>query len=106
MLQKILQYLTGSSTNDDLQAILNENPFLVDVRSPTEFKAGSAKDAVNIPLDTIQNHFSKMKNKKHIVVFCKSGIRADQAKSILIKNGFDNVINAGTWQNVKNQINK
>jgi rhodanese-related sulfurtransferase len=105
MLQKILQYLTGSSSNDDLKTILNENPFLVDVRSPTEFKAGSAKGAVNIPLDTIQNHLSKMKNKKHIVVFCKSGIRANQAKSILIKNGFTNVTSGGTWQNVNQFVN-
>ncbi|CEN47472.1 Rhodanese domain protein (fragment) [Capnocytophaga canis] len=47
---------------------------------------------------------SKFKNKKNIVVFCRSGARSSQAKSILEQNGFQNVINGKTWQNVKEVV--
>jgi rhodanese-related sulfurtransferase len=52
----------------------------------------------------VQNHIAKFKNKKHIVVFCRSGSRSSQAKAILEKNGFTNVINGGTWQNVSGLV--
>ena len=38
--------------------------------------------------------------KNMFVVFCRSGNRSSQAKSILEQNGFKNVINGATWQNV------
>ncbi len=92
--------LFGNKDNSALAAIVNEGAFLVDVRTPSEFSGGSVKGAVNIPLDTISGQLSKFKNKKNIVVFCRSGGRSSQAKSILDQNGIQNVINGGTWQNV------
>lgn len=74
--------------------------FLVDVRQPEEFKQGSAKGAINIPLGQIQNRIKELKGKENIVVFCKSGMRAGQAVSILKQNGITGVINGGSWQNV------
>jgi len=58
------------------------------------------KGSVNIPLDTLQNQLSKFKNKKHIIVFCRSGNRSGMAKNILEQNGFKNVVNGGTWDRV------
>lgn len=92
--------LFAQGDNTQLQAAINEGAYLVDVRTPGEFADGTAKGAVNIPLDQVQNQIAKFKNKKHIVVFCRSGSRSSQAKAILEKNGFTNVINGGTWQNV------
>lgn len=97
--------LFGQSGNDEaLQNVLQDGAFLVDVRSPMEFAEGSVKGAVNIPLDQVPAQLSKFKNKKHIVVFCRSGARSGQAKSILEQNGFSNVVNGGTWQNVHNAM--
>jgi len=90
------QLFAGSSTTD-LQTIVNEGAFLVDVRTPGEFSEGHVKGSVNIPLDTIPNQMAQFKNKQHIVVFCRSGGRSSQAKSFLEQNGFTNVINGGTW---------
>ncbi|MCS6820727.1 MAG: rhodanese-like domain-containing protein [Microscillaceae bacterium] len=95
----LLKKLFGGS-NERLRQVLAEGAFLVDVRTPSEFKAGSVKGAVNIPLDTISSNLSKFKSKQHIVVFCQSGIRSSQAKAILEKNGFENIINGGSWYNV------
>lgn len=97
--------LFGQSGKDEaLQSVLKEGAFLVDVRTPMEFAEGSVKGAVNIPLDQIQAQLAKFKNKKHIVVFCRSGARSGQAKSFLEQSGFSNVINGGTWQNVNNAM--
>lgn len=90
----------GGQSNENLAGIIKEGAFLVDVRSPGEFAGGSAKGAVNIPLDMIAQHLQKFSGKKNIVVFCRSGNRSSQAKSILERNGFNNVINGGTWDAV------
>jgi rhodanese-related sulfurtransferase len=96
----------GSSTNENLATLVNEGAFLVDVRSPGEFADGNVKGSVNIPLDQVQNQLAKFKEKENIVVFCRSGNRSSQAKSILEQNGFTNVTNGGTWQDVNAVINK
>ncbi len=103
MFKKIIKFLLsffGQKDNTQLSEAIKGGAFLVDVRTPVEFAGGSAKGATNIPLDKIITQLSKFKNKKSIVVFCRSGGRSSQAKSILTQNGFEPVINGGTWQNV------
>lgn len=94
----------GGTDNSMLTEAIKEGAFLVDVRSAGEFASGSVKGAVNIPLDKIGSQLPKFKGKKNIVVFCRSGNRSGQAKSILEQQGFQNVINGGTWSNVNQCI--
>lgn len=97
----IFKNFFGGVDNEKLKEVIKTNDvFLVDVRTPEEFSQGSAKGAVNIPLDKIQSQLTNFDGKKNIVVFCRSGNRSSQAKQILEKNGFGNVVNGGTWQNV------
>lgn len=101
MFKQLINMLTsGGSGKDNLKQIINDGAFLVDVRSAGEFASGSVKGAVNIPLDQIAKQIKKFQNKKSIVVFCRSGMRSSQAKSILQKNGIDHVYNGGTWEAV------
>jgi len=101
----LIKNLMGQGGNNDaLAQIINNGAYLVDVRTPQEFAEGSAKGAINIPLDKVQSQLAKFKDKEHIVVFCRSGNRSSQAKSILEQNGFKNVTNGGTWQNVNSLI--
>lgn len=84
-----------------MQDIINaKGTFLVDVRTPGEFEEGSVIGAVNIPLDQVMNELEQFNGKENIVVFCRSGNRSGQAKYILEQNGFKNVYNGGTWQDV------
>lgn len=94
------------STNDtaQLQDIISKGAFLVDVRTPAEYAEGHVKGSVNIPLDKIPAQLDKFKGKENIVVFCRSGNRSAQAKSILEQNGFTNVVNGGTWQQVNQHV--
>jgi len=94
----------GTTDDTPVKNAIANGTFLVDVRTPSEFSGGSAKGAVNIPLDKIQAQLAKFKGKKNIVVFCRSGNRSSQAKRILEQNGIQNVINGGTWQNVANLV--
>lgn len=102
----LFQMLFGSgSSSAGLKEVINKNAFLVDVRTPGEFAAGSVPGAVNIPLDRLPAQLAKFKGKENIVVFCRSGMRSGQAKTILQQNGFKNVVNGGTWEKV-NQLLK
>lgn len=101
----IFKNMFTPTENSKLKDALENGALLVDVRTPAEFSGGSVKDAVNIPLDKVQSQLSKFKNKKSIVVFCRSGNRSSQAKSTLEQNGIQNVINGGTWKNV-NELTK
>ena len=89
----------------ELQNIINDNAFLVDVRTPGEFAEGHVEGSVNIPLDTIPYQLEQFKDKNNIVVFCRSGMRSAQAKGFLDQQGFMNVFNAGTWVTV-NELKK
>ena len=94
------QQLFGSGQTEDLKTIIEQGAFLVDVRTPGEFAEGSAHGAVNIPLDTVASQLSELKGKENIILFCRSGNRSGQAKVILEQNGFKNVVNGGTLENV------
>jgi phage shock protein E len=98
--------LFGHTDNKQLDAALSPDALLVDVRTASEFAQGSVKGAVNIPLDEIPAELSRFKNKKQIVVFCRSGNRSSRAKILLEKSGFRHVINGGTWQNVHRLVSR
>jgi rhodanese-related sulfurtransferase len=101
----IFQQLFGGGRTADLKAVIEQGAFLVDVRTPGEFNEGHVKGSVNIPLNSIPAQLAKFKNKQNIIVFCLSGGRSSQAKSILESNGFTNVINGGTWTYVSQFVN-
>ena len=102
----ILNKLFAKKENTSLVNILRDGAFLVDVRSQDEYKNGMIAGSINIPLDKIQDQINKFKNKNNIVVFCRSGNRSSQAKSILDKNGFSNVTNGGSWYEVKDIVDQ
>ena len=102
----IFKNLFSQGSSDNLATLISEGAFMVDVRTPQEFAEGNVKGSTNIPLDKVPNQLAKFKDKKHIVVFCRSGNRSSQVKTILEQNGFTNVTNGGTWQNVNQFVNK
>ena len=96
----IFSQLFPNAENDNLKKLIDDGAFLVDVRTPEEFEGSHLKGSVNIPLDSIPFQLEKFKDKKNIIVFCRSGNRSGQAKFILEQNGITNVTNGGTWDQV------
>lgn len=99
----MLKNMFGTNNAGQLEEVIKQGAYLVDVRSPGEFASGHVKGSVNIPLDQIKSKAGTLKNKTHVVVFCRSGARSSQAKAILEQSGLSNVINGGTWTQV-NQL--
>ncbi len=87
-----------------MNELIQAGPFLVDLGTPEEFESGHVTASVNIPLDQVAERLDEFEGKDHIVVFCRSGNRSAMAKAILAQNGFANVTNGGTWEDVKQFI--
>ena len=96
----LLNNLFSKPTDPQLEQLVKEGAFLVDVRSAAEYAEGHPTGSTNIPLDQIQKQLHQFKGKSHSVVFCRSGARSSQAKATLEQNGIKNVTNGGTWQQV------
>lgn len=92
-------HTTTVPTANIKDVVNNSDVVLVDVRIPEQYAAGTAKNAINIPLAEIQNNVETLKGKK-VVVFCNKGIQADQAMEILKKNGVE-AYDGTSWKNVK-----
>lgn len=102
---EIFKKFTNRAHSNILSQGIADNAFLVDVRTAEEFAEGSAAGAINIPLDKMESQLSKFKSKNDIVVFCRSGNRSGMAKKILEINGYQNVINGGSLQDVQQALN-
>lgn len=100
----LLNQLFGGTAKADLKSVIDEDAFLVDVRTSREFAGGHVKGSVNIPLDKVSAQIAKFKNKKNIIVFCRTGARSTQAKNILQQHGITNVINGGSWDYVNKYV--
>lgn len=82
-----------------LPQLLTEGAIIVDVRSKGEYTQGHNPQSINIPLDILNSESQKLDKSKVILVCCASGTRSAMALGILKKNGFQNVMNAGSWNN-------
>lgn len=74
----------------------NNNATIVDVRTPEEFAGSHFPNAINIPLDKVQqniNEFNKM--PKPVILYCLSGVRSSIAISFLVQSGVTEVQNGG-----------
>ena len=81
---------------------LVEKKIIVDVRTPEEWiEDGHATCTVNFPLDELTNHMDTLKQFQKIVLVCRSGNRAEQARNILKDEGLNNIENGGSWTNIK-----
>ncbi|MDP3466876.1 MAG: rhodanese-like domain-containing protein [Daejeonella sp.] len=74
---------------------------IVDVRTADEFNLdGHAEGSVNYPLDKIETYVDSLREFDKVILVCRSGNRANIARSILLQSGISNIENQGAWQNV------
>ena len=72
----------------------DNNLILLDVRTVKEYQSGHIKDSINIPhAQLIQNiNLLDQYRNQPIVVFCRSGRRAQLVIDTLIQNKFDQIV--------------
>jgi NADPH-dependent 2,4-dienoyl-CoA reductase/sulfur reductase-like enzyme/rhodanese-related sulfurtransferase len=91
--QNILDGLVSSITFDRVEQTVAEGAYLLDVRSPDEFKGGTISGAINIPLDVLRDNIANIPRDKTVLIFCKVGLRGYIASRILTEHGFTNCFN-------------
>ena len=66
---------------------------ILDVREDSEWEDGHYPNVTHIPVDKVEKKFkSKFPDKNlKILIYCRSGMRADKAQSILQSLGYTNI---------------
>ena len=79
---------------------------LIDVRSAEEFASGHLQGAVNIPHDRIVEEIGSVAPDKsaRIILYCRSGRRAETALNALKSAGYENVSNYGGLEDAQMRL--
>ena len=84
---------------------IQKGPYIIDVRTPVEYKEGHIQQAVNIPLDQIRANADKIRKiGKPIITTSQTGSMSRRAKNRLIRKGIDDVYNGGGWIHLREMI--
>ena len=90
--------LSAQATNDisEMQRGL-DSPVIVDVRSEGEYASGAIDGALNHPLQGLPGTLLDMgvELDEEVIVYCRSGRRSAQAKTLLKEAGFQLVFDGG-----------
>lgn len=72
---------------------MNSDLLIIDVRGQDEYNSGHIPGSTNIPLDSLSNNIKYISNYKNspVVVYCKVGIRSEDAANYLLKQGFTQI---------------
>jgi len=73
-----------------LQTMLSKSPkpFLLDVRTPQEFKEGHIQEAELIPLNDLANQLNRIPKDREVICICQSGSRSSAAAQQLNSLGY------------------
>jgi len=74
---------------EDWDGGLSSSAFLLDVRTPGEFAAGTIPGAVSIPIEELRERLDEVPRDRPVVAFCRVGMRGYMATLILQHAGVD-----------------
>ena len=79
---------------------------LLDVRSPEEYASGYLQGALNIPHDQIGAEIAAAvpDNSAQVILYCRSGRRANTALETLRAMGYQNVSNYGGLEDAQQRL--
>jgi len=85
---------------DKMKELMNDSKtLLLDVRSKEEYDEGHLDNAENRPLTQIDE--LKVDLNTPIIVYCKSGVRSNEAANLLLDFGYKNIYDLGAMSNCK-----
>jgi rhodanese-related sulfurtransferase len=81
-------------------------PFLLDVRTASEWEQSRIDGSANIPLNSLRERIAELPPGRRIVVHCAGGYRSSIAASLLKLHGFKDVADLaggiGAWRAAQN----
>ena len=99
-----IKNVLGLGPKVDYKELVKNGAQIIDVRTRGEYSSGHVKGSVNIPLNEISSHVSKIKKNAPIITCCASGMRSASAKSTLKSLGFKEVYNGGGWMSLNGKV--
>lgn len=86
---------------EELAALLERGraggPQLLDVRTPDEYAQGHIPGAILIPHDALGRRVDELDPARPVVLYCRTGRRADLAERVLRGRGFEVSQLQGSW---------
>jgi len=81
--------------NEAISLINHSHAIVVDVRSDAEYENGHIINAMNIPLDKLEQSTKKLSKykEKPIIAYCRTGNTSQKACKALEKEGFSSIHN-------------
>lgn len=89
---KEVETVASISADEFANVYQHSSPIVLDVRKQTEYEAEHVKNALNTPLDYLNDHLSEIPRDKPAYLHCASGYRSMIAASILKSRGWDNIV--------------
>jgi glyoxylase-like metal-dependent hydrolase (beta-lactamase superfamily II)/rhodanese-related sulfurtransferase len=77
---------------DTFASQYDSKPLVFDVRKKSEFDSEHVVDAINIPLNEINNHLAEFPKDKPFILHCAGGYRSMIAASILKSRGWEDFV--------------
>lgn len=104
----IFDFLKGPDINQGVQEFSDTaGAYLLDVRTPQEYKNGHIPKSKNVPLQSIDTVTKVVRDKDApVFVHCLSGNRSGQAVSQMKNMGYTNVKNIGGISAYKGKVEK
>lgn len=109
----ISEWAAAGFETDSIQSVspeefsnqLSNDSIIVDARKPSEFEAEHVENAINIPLDNINENFQSIPRDTNFYLHCAGGYRSVIMASILKSRGIHNIINVEKGMNGIKQTN-
>jgi hydroxyacylglutathione hydrolase len=91
------QVYTGSLAHSNMVLIdsvkANKDAEIIDIRGVAEFNSGHVEGAKNVFVGTLLQNLDKVPKDKPVIMHCQGGDRAAIGYSLLVKEGYTNIMN-------------
>ncbi|MBC6974951.1 CoA-disulfide reductase [Bacillus sp. Xin] len=84
----IIEGLVDTVQWHEIDRIVQNGGYLIDVREPNELKQGMIKGSVNIPLDELRERLDEIPVNEEIYMTCQLGMRGYVAARMLMEKGY------------------
>lgn len=89
---KDFETINRISVDEFVENYKNEHTLVIDVRKKSEYASEHVIDAINIPLNEINEHLAEIPKEKPFILHCAGGYRSMIAASILKQRGWENFV--------------
>ncbi len=84
---------TNLTPEEAYDLISQQQVTVLDVRIQEEYNSGHIPDALLLPVSELESRLNELNSSDHILVYCRSGYRSEEAAHISVANNFVHVYN-------------